>query len=233
MDIFSALVFVSDDYGKHWRALNGNLPFEPVNVIREDLINQNIVYVGTDNGLYVTFNQGLKWEKLGQLPRVAIHDLAINAKQNELVVGTHGRSLYVISLNELNTLDSTKLTKNLMVFKLPNVKVSKNWGQSSYFWNPPKQSKLSIPFYSYQEQNIKLTITDSLGVTLYDENIKGLLGVNYVSYNFTANQNQTLSKFVKKGEDGKFYLISGTYILQLKSEVSMNQTELIIESKKD
>jgi len=56
-DYFKPMVFVSENYGETWKSISSNLPFEPVNVIREDLINASILYVGTDNGLYITHNK--------------------------------------------------------------------------------------------------------------------------------------------------------------------------------
>ncbi len=233
MDIFSSIICVSDDYGKHWRSISNNLPLEPVNVIREDLVNPNILYAGTDNELFVSINLGRTWNKLGQLPRVAVHDLAINSQQNDLVVGTHGRSIYVISLNEINSLDSITLSKNLAAYKLPIIKASKNWGQSNSYWSLPKQSRMSIPYYSAVAQNVQLTLTDSTGLILYQDELKGLLGINYVPYSFIANQNQTLSKFVRRGKDNTYYLVPSKYTIQFKSVLSTEQTDLVLEYKKD
>jgi photosystem II stability/assembly factor-like uncharacterized protein len=101
-DHFDAYVFVSEDYGQTWKRIAADLPSEPVNVIREDPKNQNILYIGTDNGLYVSLNRGnqtFAWRS--GLPRVAVHDIAIQDRKNEIVVGTHGRSLYIASLNQV------------------------------------------------------------------------------------------------------------------------------------
>jgi len=105
-DDFNAYVFVSEDYGNTWKAANGNLPMEPVNVIREDPKNPDILYAGTDGGLYVSVDRGknyLPWTK--GLPRaVPVHDIAIQERENEIVLGTHGRSIYIASLDELQKL---------------------------------------------------------------------------------------------------------------------------------
>ncbi len=105
-DNFSALVFVSDDYGNSWKQLGNNLPAEPVNVIREDPKNDSILYVGTDGGLYVSFDAGntfMMWN--AGLPKsVPIHDIAIQARENEIVLGTHGRSIYIAKLDDVQQL---------------------------------------------------------------------------------------------------------------------------------
>lgn len=102
-DHFAPYVFVSDDFGATWKQLGKDLPNEPVNVIREDPKNENILYVGTDGGLYVSFDTGnsfMMWN--AGLPKsVPIHDIAIQVRENEIVLGTHGRSLYIAKLDEV------------------------------------------------------------------------------------------------------------------------------------
>lgn len=102
-DYFNALVYVSDDYGTTWKQIAKDLPYESVNVLREDPVNENILYIGTDGGLYVSLNGGnscIMWNK-GLPYSIPVHDIAIHARDNEIVLGTHGRSLYVASLSEI------------------------------------------------------------------------------------------------------------------------------------
>lgn len=103
IDNFAPYVYVSDDYGKTWMQIGKDLPNEPVNVIREDPKNDSILYVGTDGGLYVSFDKGnsfMMWNK-GLPKSVPIHDIAIQQRENEIVLGTHGRSLYIAKLDEV------------------------------------------------------------------------------------------------------------------------------------
>ena len=102
-DNFLPYVYVSDDYGKTWTKIGKDLPNEPVNVIREDPKNDSILYVGTDGGLYVSFDKGnsfMMWNK-GLPKSVPIHDIAIQQRENEVVLGTHGRSIYIAKLDEV------------------------------------------------------------------------------------------------------------------------------------
>ena len=109
-DDFTAYIFVSEDYGDTWTALGKDLPDEPVNVIIEDNKNENILYVGTDKGLYTSFTMGKSFMNMSQhLPNVPVHDLVIQSRENELVVGTHGRSIYVTKLDAVQkAYDATK-----------------------------------------------------------------------------------------------------------------------------
>ena len=108
-DHFTAWGFVSEDYGTTWKQIFTDLPAEPVNVIREDPKHENLLYIGTDHALYVSVDAGassMAW--MSGLPRVAIHDIAIQERENEIVLGTHGRSLYIGSLSEVQKLASDK-----------------------------------------------------------------------------------------------------------------------------
>ena len=105
-DHFNSYVFVSDDYGNNFKQICKDLPIEPVNVIVEDLQQESILYVGTDGGLYVSLdggNSSMQWNA-GMPKSIPIHDLVIHPRENELVVGTHGRSLYIAALNNIQRL---------------------------------------------------------------------------------------------------------------------------------
>ncbi len=102
-DDFNPYLFVSDDYGNTWKQIGKDLPAEPINVLREDPKNEDIIYVGTDGGLYLSFDRGnsfMMWN--GGLPAsVPVHDIAIQERENEIVLGTHGRSIYIAKLDEV------------------------------------------------------------------------------------------------------------------------------------
>ena len=112
-DNFAPYLFISDDYGTTWKQLGkdlpagqAGLPYEPVNIVREDPKSDSIIYVGTDGGLYVSFDRGnsfMMWS--AGLPKsVPVHDIAIQVRENEIVLGTHGRSLYISKLDDVQKL---------------------------------------------------------------------------------------------------------------------------------
>ncbi|CAN5610691.1 hypothetical protein BH11BAC3_BH11BAC3_20120 [soil metagenome] len=102
-DNFSPYLYVSEDYGASWKQIGKDLPDEPLNVIKEDAKKEDILYVGSDNGLYTSFDMGQTFMSMSHhLPRVPIHDLVIQTRENELVVGTHGRSIYIAQLDSVH-----------------------------------------------------------------------------------------------------------------------------------
>ena len=103
-DHFNAYVYVSDDYGATWKQIMKDLPLEAVNVITEDNVSSQVLYVGTDGGLYVSTDGGVSsmgWNK-GLPNAVPIHDIVIHPRDNEIILGTHGRSLYTSKLDDLH-----------------------------------------------------------------------------------------------------------------------------------
>ena len=100
-DHFEAHAYCSDDYGVTWKKIGSNLPMEPINVIKEDPKDEAILYVGTDGGVYASINGGTSFSQFtGGLPMgIPVHDLAIQERENEIVLGTHGRSLYIGKLD--------------------------------------------------------------------------------------------------------------------------------------
>ncbi len=107
-DDAAVYVWRSRDFGDTWEDISANIPAGPVNVIREDPVDKNILYLGTDVGVYVTKNGGEKWEVLGDLPSTYVHDLAIHPRDNMIIVATHGRGMFVLDANPVNQANEKK-----------------------------------------------------------------------------------------------------------------------------
>ncbi len=101
-DDFAVYLWKSTDFGKTWTDISGNIPLGPVNVIREDPIDKNILYAGTDGGVFVTKNGCKRWEVLGDLPSTYVHDLIIHPRDNIIVIATHGRGMWALDANKVN-----------------------------------------------------------------------------------------------------------------------------------
>jgi len=98
LDDFSPYVYRTSDFGRTWVNVTGNLPDNAyVWVVREDPIRPEVIYAGTEIGLFVSFNRGTRWIKLHMknLPTVAVHDIIIHPEKNDLILGTHGRGIWI------------------------------------------------------------------------------------------------------------------------------------------
>jgi photosystem II stability/assembly factor-like uncharacterized protein len=96
-DDFNAYLFKSADQGKTWASIAGNIPGGPVNVVREDPKVKDILYAGTDTGVYVSRDGGKSWDVLGgNLPTNYVWDLAVHPRDNALIIATNGRGMWLI-----------------------------------------------------------------------------------------------------------------------------------------
>ena len=98
-DDFAPYLWKSTDFGKTWKSLVANIPCGPINVVREDPKSPDVLYVGTDIGVYVTVDGGKSWQTIGQnLPSTFVHDLIIHPRDQILVIATHGRGMYALDV---------------------------------------------------------------------------------------------------------------------------------------
>jgi photosystem II stability/assembly factor-like uncharacterized protein len=96
-DDYATYVYKTIDSGKTWASIKSNLPFGWVHVIREDVKNRNLLYVGTEFGIFASLDGGLTWFSLkNDLPTVAVHDIAVHPRDNDLIIGTHGRGIWIL-----------------------------------------------------------------------------------------------------------------------------------------
>jgi photosystem II stability/assembly factor-like uncharacterized protein len=94
------------DHGQTWTSVSSNLPEgAPLHVVRESSRNRNLLFAGTELGLFVSLDAGQKWTRVHKLPSVPVHDLVIHPRDRELVIGTHGRSIYVMDVAPLEELN--------------------------------------------------------------------------------------------------------------------------------
>jgi photosystem II stability/assembly factor-like uncharacterized protein len=103
-DDFSAYLWRSDDRGKTWKSIAKGLPAEPINVIAENPRVPGMLFVGTDLGVFFSKDDGETWLALtGGLPHVPVHDLIVHPREKDLIVATHGRSVFVADISALES----------------------------------------------------------------------------------------------------------------------------------
>jgi hypothetical protein len=102
-DDFKPFVWKTSDYGQTWTSVAGNLPNEPINAIRQDRRNPNLLIAGTEGGsVYASLDGGKVWHDIrGNMPRQFVYDLAIHPRDGELVVATHGRGIFIADISHL------------------------------------------------------------------------------------------------------------------------------------
>ena len=227
-DDFTVYVYMSDDYGKTWENISNNIPTSPVNVIREDSENPNLLYVGTDNGAYASFNQGKDWSSFQKgLPSVAIHDLVIQPSAKHLILGTHGRSLYKASIAPLQLMTSEVMAKETHIFSISTIKKSRTWGNSWGRWSTPFIPKISIPYYLSSSRKVTINIykDELLVASMVKDSDEGFNEVSY-DLSFSEKGRKTyLKKFkeqsLKAAKNGTYFLPKGAYTVKIESSTEV------------
>jgi len=179
-DDISAYVYRTDDLGKSFRDISRGLPAAPVNVIREDPLVENILYVGTDRGVYVSTDRGDSWSALqGGLPNVPVHDLVVHPRERELVAGTHGRSIWIVDVLPLQDLVEAGGDAALKVFYIDEVKASRGWRseRSRWYFRPDEAPMSTVKYWSNSAGTASIEILDGNHAVvrrLSNETVKGM-----------------------------------------------------------
>jgi hypothetical protein len=184
-DDFRAYLWKSTDYGKTWKSIVGNLPDETINVVREDPENDKILYVGTDLGVWITFDGGEHWDSLhGGIPTTPVHDLVIQEQAKELVAASHARSAWILPLKTILTLTDEIRQKPLTVFPVDSVRVAPNLALRSrdpYDLRDVEPPKLAVSFYAAAAGEGKVRLLDKSGAVVKETSLKVLTGFNFTS----------------------------------------------------
>lgn len=196
-------LFVTEDYGATWKDITANLP--PVGstrCLREDVENPNLLYCGTEFGVYASVNRGGSWTKLNNnLPTVAVHEIAVHPTAGEIVAATHGRSLWILDVTALRQVTTEALQKKAFLYK-PGTAVrwqtQPSHGKTNRRFvgqNPPAGAQL---YYSLTEKATKvvLQVVDIDGKTVATLPGSTAAGLHKVSWN-------TLQGPVGGGKGGK------------------------------
>jgi len=243
-DNFEAMLYVSENYGETWQRIGTDLPLEPVNVVREDPENADLLYVGTDHGLYVSLNRGRSFMLMhNDMPAVSVHDIVIHPREHEALIGTHGRSLYLARLKELQQLRDSILAKPVYAFEAGKLRASSRWGEStSWFKSDPPEVTLSL--YANAAGKAKLTLQTEKGLVLREWEADCQKGLNYLTYDLTISDkdldayNKWLNEKTKSGDrpvkvkvarDGKTYLAKGTYKVLVALNGAKTDWKLVLE----
>ena len=231
-DDFTPYVYMSDDYGQTWTNIGNTIPTSSVNVIKEDTENENILYLGTDNGLYVSFNNGTSWNAFSkELPNVAVHDLVIQPTAKDLIVATHGRSLYKTNITAIQKMNDSVLAKPIALFNVDNIKKSKRWGSSRSQWRKASTPEVKIPFYVNVDKKITLDIFSG-NVKVNSIFITADKGYNEVVYDVSFSK-KGLKDFkkankkseIEKGNNDVYYLSKGKYTVKIGEEKTSFEVE--------
>jgi photosystem II stability/assembly factor-like uncharacterized protein len=171
LDDLKPHIFKTTDGGKTWKEIVNGLPDEPINTIREDLKNKNLLFAGSENAVYVSFDAGENWESLRKnMPATSIRDLVI--KDDDVVVGTHGRSFWILdnitALRQITTeiiksevtLFKPQLTHRIRFSTYTDTPITQEEPQGQ---NPPDGAIIDYYFKENASNTVSLEFFDAMG----------------------------------------------------------------------
>ena len=171
---YAAYVYVSENYGRDWRRIDDGLPDGwSVNVIVEHHRAPNLLFVGNEVGVYVSIDRGEEWTRLkNNFPTVPVDDLVIHPRENDLIVGTHGRSAWILDdIGPLEHLSATVIASSVHMFPVRNTIMWAQKGDWPFYGatysapNPPRATRIRYYLQDAPAENSLFTveITDAAG----------------------------------------------------------------------
>ncbi|WP_374662378.1 WD40/YVTN/BNR-like repeat-containing protein [Inhella sp.] len=249
-----AYLYVSEDFGRNWRPIASGLPAEPINVVREDTVTPELLYVGTDRGVYASMDRGASWMALdGGLPNVPVHDLFVHVRDRELIAGTHGRSAWVLDLLPLQERVRGPRSALLQLFHLDAVQADRNWRREPDPWFDRSEYLPSLrgTLWSAAGGRVQLSLVDGNGKALARFEREAVPGLNSFEWDLRlepelvlAAEQEALQKLPEADRDQlrhrrysesvrlghRLYPLPGKYRLRAEAQGASAETPLEIKA---
>jgi hypothetical protein len=195
---FTPYAFITTDGGRTFRSIAAGLPrgaADFVHVLREDPTNRNLLFVGTDVGVYASGDRGATWQKfMTDFPNVPVNDLRIHPRDAELIAGTHGRSIWIVDIAPLQQLGTMSTAAGTHLFE-PRVGIQ--WGDIPLGGGNPGQLTYATPSPQYGADiwyrnaravggPVRVNIINAKGDTMATLNGSGAAGLQRVTWNYAG-----------------------------------------------
>ncbi|MBC7348960.1 MAG: hypothetical protein H5U05_03205 [Candidatus Aminicenantes bacterium] len=191
-DDFKPYLYKTTDYGRTWTPISAGLPDSPVNVVIQDHRDPDLLFAGTDNGLFISLDQGQSWQPFqNNMPKVKVTDLAIQPREADLVVGTYGRGIWITNIWPLQELKPQALVGEAHLFS-PRPAIQRQYPVfgnyhltgDSHLFTPNEPDEVVIYYYLREEakEKVKISFYDLERNLLAELSAQGKAGLNRVSW---------------------------------------------------
>jgi photosystem II stability/assembly factor-like uncharacterized protein len=229
-------VYVTEDYGQTWKSLRGNLPWGSTRVLREDIENSNLLYLGTEFGAWASPDRGKVWTKINSnLPTVAVHEFAQHPTAGEVVAATHGRSLWILDVTALRQMRPVKFKDGVVLFRPgdatrwrsePERGQQYGMGHRRYVGENPPNGVSIYYALAAKAKSVHLKVVDYAGKTVRELEVKNEPGMHRIGWDLRRDDTGSLASGVRSvlplfgvdplavadlGGFGRPYAPSGTY----------------------
>ena len=225
-DDFRPFVFRTDDYGKTWEDISGNLPNGIIYVIAEDHKNPDLLFLGRDFDVRVTIDGGRNWVSMkNNMPTNSVHDLLIHPRENDLVVGTHGRGVYAADITPLQEMDAGLLNKDVHLFKVEDkvrwdyVYRGTLYGQRQFTAeNEPVGLAVNYYLKNKREDGVRITVSDPYGEVIRRLEGPGEAGINRVVWDMRREAEDTGEEESRRRPRRGEWADTGEYVITLEAD---------------
>ena len=233
-DDFAPYVYVTTDYGATWRAITNGIPAgQAVRTITEDLKNPNVLYVGTEFGLFVSLNKGAQWMRVkANLPTVPINEITLHPRDNDMILATHGRSVWI--LDDISAFQQAPAALASATY-LFDLRAATSFNAGSFrpafgspgdrrFWGKNPESGVAVTYYLRgPARAITARVTDASGAVVrqLDANdFSGQMGAGVHRVQWDLRHDPLADSLLLTGGGGGFggsapFVLPGTYRVAL------------------
>jgi photosystem II stability/assembly factor-like uncharacterized protein len=228
-DDLKPYLYVTRDYGKTWQSVAGDLPqFGNIQVVREDPRNRDLLYVGTEFGLYLSMNGGKNWQKfMNNLPTARVDDILVHPRDNDLIVATHARGVWILDdITPLQQMTPAMAARDVVLFDVRPAVAYINDRQSGQYVggqkhfigeNPPRGASINYYLKAAAAGDVRVTVADLAGRELRTIDGTKHAGINRVMWNLTEAppEGQRGGRGGGRGGGGGRPVEPGTYVVTL------------------
>lgn len=193
-DDFHPYLYRTDDFGRTWKSIVGNLPDQPINVVFEDRTNPDLLFVGNDGGVFVSIDGGTRWVNMNNnMPPIPVHDLVVQPRAGDLILGTYGRGIFITNIEPLEEMTPSMLAEDVHLFAIAPTtqRITRAFGANDYLFGqrniqtPNEPAGMVIRYYLKHAVNAGATvlITDAAGHEVARLKGSNAAGINTVLWN--------------------------------------------------
>jgi photosystem II stability/assembly factor-like uncharacterized protein len=229
LDDYRPAIVKTTDFGETWTSIAGNLPADkPLNVVVQDRKNPNLLFAGTEWGVYLTLDGGGTWMMLkAGLPSVRIMDMVVHPRENDLVVATYGRGAWIVDITPLQEMTADTLASSVYLFDI-EPRVQRIYGGignyqllgDSHLFTPNEPNAVIIEYYLKDKAAgpVKITVSDPYGKPIAEIAGKGEAGMNRVSWSMRPQlPGQGGTRGAGMGGGGGGMVDPGAYVVTLET----------------
>ncbi len=210
-DDLSAYLFVSEDLGKTWNPITGNLPEETVNCMAEDPLKENFLYAGLHRGVFISTDRGLSWSLLGKnMAATVISDLVIQERELDLLAGTHGRGIYKLNLKPVHAAFENGPPQTDRFFAIPDLMAP--WHNDTHRdVNEMSVKKTEFTWWQMEDGKVHLQINQGIK-QIWETDIEGTKGMNQFRWDGVVKEANVPEAYFFQY---KTYISPGTFTVKL------------------